>query len=81
MARVLCVTLSIEWQCEQFACANALPASALGSAMHEVPTAIALKAPTTDDMMFLLNPCIQVSMKPMPRTSDVIGSSLMFGRR
>ena len=34
MASVLCVTLSIEWQCEQFACANVLPVCALGAAVH-----------------------------------------------
>ena len=32
MARVLGVNLSIEWQCEQLACANALPAATLAAA-------------------------------------------------
>nr|ALS89318.1 MetaGeneMark_Unknown Function [uncultured bacterium] len=47
MASELCVTLSMEWQWEQLACAKALPASTLGSALHGVAAANALKAITT----------------------------------
>jgi hypothetical protein len=65
MARVLCVTLSIEWQCEQLAWANALPAIALGSALHGVTAVNALKAMTTDDISVPLNRCMQTAMKPI----------------
>ena len=54
MARVLCVTLSIEWQCEQFACANALPARTFGSALHRVAVTNRFNAITTDDMILCL---------------------------
>ena len=36
MAKGLFVTLSMEWQCEQLACANALPAMTLGSALQGI---------------------------------------------
>jgi hypothetical protein len=49
MAKGLRVTLSMEWQCEQLACANALPARTLGSALHEAAAANVLKAITTGD--------------------------------
>jgi hypothetical protein len=50
MAKVLRVTLSMEWQCEQLACANALPAMTLGSALHGIAAANMLKAITTGDV-------------------------------
>jgi hypothetical protein len=65
MARILCVTLSIEWQCEQLACAKALPAIGFGSALHGVPATNALKATTIDDTTVLLNRCMQVPLKPI----------------
>jgi len=49
MAKGLRVTLSMEWQCEQLACANALPARTLGAALHEAAAATTLKAITTGD--------------------------------
>ena len=56
MASELRVTLSMEWQCEQLAYANALPAMTLGSALHGAATN-KLKAITTDDMILGRRAC------------------------
>jgi hypothetical protein len=58
MANELRVTLSMEWQCEQLACANALPAMTLGSALHGVAAANTLQAITTGDMILALTRCM-----------------------
>ena len=47
MARVLGVNLSMEWQCEQLACANALPAAMLGAALHGLAITNTTKTKTT----------------------------------
>jgi hypothetical protein len=39
----------MEWQCEQLACANALPAKTLGAALHEAAPANMLKPITAGD--------------------------------
>jgi hypothetical protein len=49
MAKELGVNLSMEWQCEQFACANALPAITLGSALHTVAVTNTFNPITIDD--------------------------------
>ena len=57
MAKELRVNLSMEWQCEQLACANALPAAALGSALHKVAFNNTLSAIATEDTILTLSWC------------------------
>jgi hypothetical protein len=47
MARELRVNLSMELQCEQLACANAIQPRRLGSALHGIATVNTLKAMAT----------------------------------
>jgi hypothetical protein len=51
MAKGLRVILSMEWQCEQLACANALPARTFGLALHGTAVANMIAAITTGDVI------------------------------
>lgn len=48
------MNLSIEWQCEQLACAKALPRCTLGAASDDVMFAVTLKTAATDNRIVSL---------------------------
>src|ERR1700712_2054982 len=54
----------MEWQCEQLACANALPARMLGSARQGIAMANTLKAATACAIILVLRRYMQIAMKP-----------------
>ena len=68
MAKELSVNLSMEWQCEQFACANALPAMTFGSALHTVALTNTFDAITTDEAILTLSwaSCFKLTASALP---------------
>jgi hypothetical protein len=70
MARELDVNLSMEWQCEQFASANALPAWTLDSEEQGAAKVKTLKAITAADAILSIDPCLR------PKTFSALGSGL-----
>ena len=76
MANGLWVNLSMEWQREQLACANAFPAKILGSAQHGIAVTNTLKATTAGDMILVFRRYMQIAMSQLLKTPDFIGSSI-----
>jgi hypothetical protein len=64
MARELGVNLSMEWQCEQLACANALPAATLGAALHGIDVTNAARTMTTAGTNLVSIRSMKLAVKP-----------------
>ncbi len=77
MAKELSVTLSMEWQCEQLAWANAFPARTFGSALHRVPKRKTFTVITTDDaiLTFIWGILIAINCSESARETNVLGST------
>jgi hypothetical protein len=71
------VTLSIEWQCEQLACAKAFPARTFGSALHTVAERKTFIVITTDDaiLTFIWGVLIAINCSESARETNVLGST------
>ena len=71
------MTLSIEWQCEQLACAKAFPARTFGSALHTVAERKTFIVITTDDaiLTFIWGVLIAINCSESARETNVLGST------
>ena len=60
MVKELGVTLSMEWHCAQFACANALPAGTLEPALHRVGATNTFSTIITDEKKLTFHAAVQI---------------------